>query len=349
MTDRDRWGLRGRVRECRLQRTWYSGACGTDRCEAEERGDTTDLEFRNDGSVVWRRHTNHDGSEWTSTYEYDGAGRLVTVRTHNAAGRVDLQRHEYDDAGRLTRIVEQSSDASARIAESFEYDATGQKTKTIHVDVRKQTPNTTYSWGVDGTDCFYSAPGAARLAIAHNANDQPIELLFHDKNGRTVSRVEFSYDEESRLVEEAQTMIVDAFPAEMLKGASPAQLEALRALYGAGVTRRVHRYDARGRRIETHMSMLGTLSRDSKRMTYNDHGDLIAELSEYEQCDWNIDDQGQLSDSAHGSRVSRSEARFQYDYDVRGNWIKKVVQGRSGADQEFRVSTIEERTLAYYE
>jgi hypothetical protein len=38
---------------------------------------------------------------------------------------------------------------------------------------------------------------------------------------------------------------------------------------------------------------------------------------------------------------------FHYDYDVHGNWIKKVVEARGGADQDFAVFTIEQRTFAY--
>jgi hypothetical protein len=95
--------------------------------------------------------------------------------------------------------------------------------------------------------------------------------------------------------------------------------------------------------------MFGTLSRDSKTMTYNDYGDQTEEISVYEQSDWRIDDQGQRSDSTNRASVSRSEARFHYDYDVHGNWVKKVVDVRSGADQDFRVSSTEHRTLAYYD
>jgi len=36
-----------------------------------------------------------------------------------------------------------------------------------------------------------------------------------------------------------------------------------------------------------------------------------------------------------------------YDYDARGNWIKKVVEAHNGAAQDFAVSIIEQRTLAY--
>jgi hypothetical protein len=82
-------------------------------------------------------------------------------------------------------------------------------------------------------------------------------------------------------------------------------------------------------------------------MVYNDHGDLVEEISEDEQRDFSIDDQGRLSDVPTTASVNRSEARFQYDYDVRGNWIKKVVEARNEAEQDFLVSSIEQRTLAY--
>jgi len=38
-----------------------------------------------------------------------------------------------------------------------------------------------------------------------------------------------------------------------------------------------------------------------------------------------------------------------YEYDDRGNWVKKVVEQRRGADQEFTISTVERRTLVYYD
>jgi hypothetical protein len=188
MTERDRWGLRGPVQSCRLQRTWYARGCGADLCETEERGDTTLVEFHPNGALARRWHRNPDGSEWTSVYG---------------------------------------------------------------------------------------------------------------------------------------------------------------ALFGAGPARRLHRYDARGHRIETHTWMFGGLGRDSRTMTYNDHGDQIEEISEHEQRDFNIDDQVGLSDSPAREKVSRSEARFHDDYDARGNWIKKAIEARGGTDGEFFVSSIEHRTLAY--
>src|SRR6516162_11252799 len=100
MTDRERWQLRGPVRSCRLEPRWYSRRCGADTCDTEERGDATTVDFRLDGNLSRRSHHNPDGSEWTSTYEYDDAGRLTTARNENGDGLVDLQVYEYDTPGR---------------------------------------------------------------------------------------------------------------------------------------------------------------------------------------------------------------------------------------------------------
>jgi YD repeat-containing protein len=132
---------------------------------------------------------------------------------------------------------------------------------------------------------------------------------------------------------------------------NPAQLEAIHTLLGAGgePARRRHHYDGRGHRIETSSSVFGPLGRDRKTMAYNDHGDLIRELSEDERHEYDIDDEGRLSEKPDTESTSRSEVRFHYDYDGRGNWIMKRVESRATSDQEFAVSSVERRTLVYYD
>ena len=109
------------------------------------------------------------------------------MRTENAAGLVESQSYEYDSAGRLARLITRDGHGRDRIAERYEYDATGLKKKTLYVDLALQRPDTQYFWGVEGTDSSYSAPGAATLTTFHNTRDQPTELLFHDSAGRALS------------------------------------------------------------------------------------------------------------------------------------------------------------------
>jgi hypothetical protein len=62
--------------------------------------------------------------------------------------------------------------------------------------------------------------------------------------------------------------------------------------------------------------------------------DPIEENFEQESRDYNIDDEGRLSDSPTKESVSRSEARFHYEYDALSNWVNKAVESRPGADRD---------------
>jgi hypothetical protein len=350
MTERDRWGLRGPVHTCRLQRTWYSRRCVADACKTEERSDITTLEFRVDGSLARRWHHNPDGSEWTSTYEYNDMGRLMTMHTENGAGLVDLQIYEYDSAGRLVRVIARPKGGGDRITESYEYDPVGRKKKTLYVDSAAQRPDALYAWGVEGTDSSYSAPGANTLTTLYNEREQPTDLSFYDGAGRPLSHVEFGYDREGNLVEEAQTHVAETLPPEMLASLNQAQLQTVRGLLGAAgePMRRMHRYNEQGRRVETR-SRMGPFGGDSKTMAYNDQGDQIGEIFEHEKQDYSIDDEGRLSDAPTRKCVSQSEARFRYDYDAHGNWVMKTLESRGRTDQDFALSSVERRTVGYFE
>ncbi|HMD97326.1 MAG TPA: hypothetical protein VKM93_08395 [Terriglobia bacterium] len=72
------------------------------------------------------------------------------------------------------------------------------------------------------------------------------------------------------------------------------------------------------------------------------------EVSEEETREYGIDEQGRLSERSTKESVRRAEARFRYKYDTHGNWVEKVIEGRGGVDQEFTVSSIERRLVAYY-
>ncbi len=349
-TDLDAWSLRGPVHTCRIQQTYYSRQCGADACETEERNDTTTLEFRANGCLAHRSHQNPDGSAWTTTNEYDDAGRLTTTRNENNAGLVDLQINEYSAAGQLVRVIARPNGGGDRIAESYEYDTAGRKKKTFYLDLAAQRPDIHFWLGVEGTNSGYGAPGTATVTTMYNEREQPTDLHFHDAAGRLLSRVEFKYDRDGNLIEEAQTHVAEMLPPEMLAAMNPAQLETVRALFGAGgePIRRMHRYNEQGRRAETHLRM-GPLSEDKTTRAYNGHGDQIEEISEHDQRDYGIDDEGRLSDAPTSERVSRSEARFRYDYDAFGNWVTKTIESRAGTEQDFTVSSIERRTIGYFE
>lgn len=317
-------------------------------CETEERGDLTHLEFRADGAFARRLHHNPDGSEWSATYNYDDGGRL-TALTGSGGGVANLQLYEYNDAGKLARVLNRREDGGDRVLESYEYDAAGGKRKTIYVDLAAQRPDTHYAWGVEGTDSTYSAPGMTTFVTLYNERNKPTTLLFHDATGRQLSRVELRYDEAGHLMEEVQTHSEEVLPPEMLASLSQAQLETVRGIFGVGrgFVRRTHAYNQQGLRVES-CSHMGQLAVNRKTMAYNEHGDPLEEIYEHETRDYGIDDEGRLTDGPTRKSVSRSEARFRYDYDSLANWVRKTVESRGRTEDEFALSSVDMRTISYF-
>jgi hypothetical protein len=140
MAGRERWGLRGNVHMCRLERKCFMRRCGADACETQRWGDSCTLEFRDNANFAWHSHHNPTGSEWISTYEYDDTGKLLT--------------------------------------ESCEYSATGCKKKTHYVNLAAHSRNTNRSWSIEGTDAAYSAPGAVTLSPYYNERGSPGRCTF---------------------------------------------------------------------------------------------------------------------------------------------------------------------------
>lgn len=75
-------------------------------------------------------------------------------------------------------------------------------------------------------------------------------------------------------------------------------------------------------------------------MTYNDHGDVIAEVTR------EVDEGGAATGGA-GRHISASETRYSHDYDSLHNWVRRVAEARE-EDGEFRTCLIEGRDLKYY-
>jgi hypothetical protein len=236
-------------------------------------------------------------------------------------------------------VVNRSNGGEDRTAETYQYDAAGMKTKIIHVDPAQHPPIT--GWGVEGLDTAYPAKGAANVSTRYNQREQPAELLFHDPAGRLLSRVDFRYDRDGNLVEEAQTDIAGAMLAEMGASMSEAQLEAVRKLFGGSF--QLHRYDEQGRRVGTRRR-IGQLSEENDTMPYNEHGDRIEAISVSTARGYNLDDEGQISEAPSEERSNRSETLFRYDYDARGNWVRKTIESRAG-----ELFNVEHRTIDYFD
>ena len=163
MTDRNRFDLRGAVKHCEMQRTWYS-RCGPEACETAERTDMTIVEFRPDGSLErhWYKNPPPDSSEWAHYYEYNDLGQLTVVRGEMAGNIKPIRIYEYDSSGRISTLLMPDKDGNPRVAETYEYDSDGRKKKITHIEQELRSEvcgpqgcGTMY--GLDGTVTAYAA------------------------------------------------------------------------------------------------------------------------------------------------------------------------------------------------
>jgi YD repeat-containing protein len=314
-SDRDHFGFHGNVHSCCTERTLR---------QAEERRDSTSVEFRPDGAIAHRMHRNPDGSSFASTYEYDDAGRLIEVFAGSESG-------------------------PKLLAETYRYDDSRRKTKTLHVQPSQVNPDVIFCCGVEGSDSSYSAPGTSKVVIRFDDRQRPAELLFLGCEEQILSRVEFRYDQHGHLVEETRQSLGESLPPAINAKFNEAQLTAIRKLLGGarGPIQRTHRYDNHGRRVETHLYM-GDLGEDKDTVTYNDRGDPIAEVHESVEREYGMDDEGRLSEQPLKERSTWSETRIGYDYDEHGNWVLKTVESRGAPDRDFVLCSTEQRDLDYF-
>lgn len=342
MNERDKWKLRGSVRLCVTKRTWYARKCGAEACEAEERGDSSEVELNEDGTLLRRFHVNPDKSQWlvTHEYEYGSAGQLKAVR--QIQDSVVVGTSEYDDQGRLVRCVHHAGGVD-RTTDEFSYDVGGRKTRTQYLPT-----GTTFLANVPDSETFYSAPGAQRLITFHNERDQPIEFQFYDGSGQLLSTVVFTYDADGHLIKESQTRSNGAFESLLLEVPED-QREAAGAMIQSITTpiEVEHQYDLDGHRVESR-KRLGLLGDERTTRSFNEHGDEAEQVSEEHSREYQPDEDGEAASVVGSERASRSETRFRYQYDERGNWVSKSVEGRSGAEDVFAVSSVETRRIEYF-
>jgi len=91
------------------------------------------------------------------------------------------------------------------------------------------------------------------------------------------------------------------------------------------------------------------LGEDRTTTAYNDHGDQTEKVFEHHAREYSLDGEGRPSDAPTTESVDWSEARFRYDYDTHGNWVMQTVESRGETDQDFTLSSVEHRTLGYFE
>ncbi len=346
-TDRESRGFRGPVRLCRERHTSYVRSCGAEACETEERTSLSEFEYDAGGSITryWCRNSN--GSESTFQYEYDALHRLIASRSVDSQGVEHCSTTSYDSTGRPISKTVRPHDGPELVVETYAYDDDA-RTGTVHY-VANQRPGAGYGCLVSGSGAC-PAPSAVRFTTRYDLRDKPVEETSFDADGQPLSRAEFAYDERGNLVSEIRSAPV-AFPFPKFSEAlEPAQLEEVKAAMGSvfpSITT-THRYDERDRLVETRI-LTGLFGSQRHTFEYDDLGNQVHSVRELESHEFSLEVPGGLVQGSEKTKRMWSEACTAYDYNSHGDWVCKTVRGRSGPDQEFTPSSIEDRTIEYFE
>lgn len=261
---------------------------------------------------------------------------------HDAESRTTAQEHVFNPDGKLILHRTIQPDGTSQ-SQEFRYDAAGQRLnpniQTVHRPDGSRTEihhiSGVDTWTMKGLNDFGFGTAGAPIAETHSGADGlPIETIFRDELGHEFSRLLYTFDGAGNIVEAVQTRgtapppvwrpLLDRGLREFAAQAPPEQREIARALIepGAEQARAAFRYDEVGRVVEVTAWLVGRQIMHTVE-TYNESGDLATSASD-----------------------GQPQMRFEYEYDERGNWVRKTAFYTHGSEQlgsdEYR------RTITYY-
>lgn len=353
MSDRERAGLRGAVKSCADETTYPRPTEALNNGAAEVRFVQT-TQYDPDGRSLLKRNANSDGSQWVLKYEYDTAGRLVSISSGTEGQAATRTNYSYDQQGRMQSIQDEHRPGRPV---TFQYDEHGRKTKVAVSSASDYRPNVAIAGSpFAAADRAPNLPGGGSATTIYDDSDRAIEVQIRDSTGEMMSRATRAYDSDGRIVEEKQildnpeTMIPAEFRAQMLQqtGLSEDELrqELRTKLTGlmagrSGPYSVSYTYDKQGRISHTSRRIFN--GQDEIDSAYNERGDVASEITRSTPPGGDSD--------THGPRPglpSYSETRYTYQYDEHRNWIEKTTSYRSSADGTFESSGVIKRTLTYY-
>jgi len=338
-------------------------------CVEETSDFVTIREYGPDGKLLTYR-TERDGKPLDSSSESgysevrDAQGRILKYSSPNREGSIQETTYDYDKAGRLLSI---SNDQNTDRTE-YHYRADGSNTSVQTFDAKtiEQNQNAVCAgseWG--GTTIGGGVPMGGNVTTTYDKNDNPIELQVQNAEGELVTHIVRTYDAEGRLTEERlleknmPTSILSWMSAERQAELTPAQRKA----YSKGPYALIknplgttYTYDAAGR--ITGKRERNVLFDERTAIFYNEQGDKARERKTIEtnsimpmgpsySFSFEADGKPVISNSGperpeQDYMPQGSDVRYAYQYDSYSNWIEKVEIRNAGSSLTTR------RTITYY-
>ena len=286
------------------------------------------MTFNQDGWITETVNLHREGPDHRFVSEYSSRGAKLSTRTYDAAGNLVREvryGYLYDQHERLVAEQLVAPDGTVTTLTTYTYDNEGLKTK---VETPIYPPE------------FNSESEPKRVETCYNEREEPVEVRNYDAHGIVSSRTKITRDEHGNVLEESvhvgdrpligRLCTSDSCSVEegALSEEQRAEIEKASAFPPGFLLRKcAYKYDQRGRLIETTLTALRIIL-DHETIKYDEAGN--EEVSSF-------DEQGRLG----------SKTVITYEYDDRGNWIKRLTS-RQG---EFGPSTQESlmrRTITYY-
>jgi YD repeat-containing protein len=338
---RDKAGLRGDVEECSLEMITPASPTSPIWRMAHT------YKYDHEGRILQSGYVNNDGSKGTETFTYDSHGHLLTSAWDAPAG--GATSYSYDAQGRLTGITGKSD-----LITTFEYDDQGRKTRIVKSllnadSTRGRAPSGS---SFDGDDLSMTPPAGGMVKTSFNERDQATEAQMYTASGELAARMTRAYDSHGHVRDESYVIenIMSVLPPETQRQVSADRLASAALLTRLEVMQRSYAYDGEGRVVEKR-ERTGFARDEMIKITYNDHGDEIEEISTPSGDPNSPESEDRSKNSSPPPRPppdEQSDVRFSYHYDSFGNWIEKITSVRSDENEPFRISSTERRTITYY-
>jgi hypothetical protein len=313
---------------------------------------TTVARYLHGGQISEYEDALQSGPTARFVHRYDESGRLLESAFYQNDAPVSKTVRRYDEAGRLAHVIESDRDGGERESERYDYDG-GRKTRLRFVPKLDLPAESGISFGVEGAEMGYGAEGVVTIETRYDDLGQPCEALFRNKDHAVVLRVVLTRDDAQRLVKEESfageqnpfslARAIEYFPPDEIAGAE----KALSQFFGSHrpICTTTYRYDAAGRQVEKRTVIRG-LSEEVAAREFDDHHNLICEITERTAHSMELDASGQFQPG--NSESVKSECRYDYRYDSFGNWTERIVSMRLDATADFQPSNIVRREILYF-
>jgi len=355
MSDREKAGLRGPVRECVEERVTPAVA------GYPETKYVSTTEYDTEGRVLKVVSFNQDDSKWISSKVYDDQGRMVKTISGKADGPVDETIYHYDEKGRLVDYTGRGALGSETTR--FEYDEQGRKTRVVSSNVPASPAGpyggTSMAYGLEGGDLYHPVPQGGTVKTVYDESDRPVETQIYTAEGQMMQRLVQSYDAAGRPTETKVVLgdIAAMFPAEMKAqllneagGAEELQRQVAQLFGGQGeMFKTSYVYDAQGRLTDKRIHV-GYSQEMVTSYVYDSNGNKIKETSKTSGDPNPPRNEGgvQVATADAAASAQDSEVTYSYKYDGYGNWTEQTTHSKPRPDGASEDSAICRRTITYY-